>query len=66
MARVVDLRELDWGVDDALVGDRALVGAEVKAAQFGGPEMKPFVDKTMQDGTAEFRAAVKKAGLTAQ
>lgn len=37
-----------------------------QAALLGGPEMKPFVDKAMKEGTTEFTAAVKKAGLTAQ
>ncbi len=42
------------------------ISAFNKAAQFGGPEMKPFVDKALKQGTTEFTAAVKKAGLAAQ
>jgi len=37
-----------------------------QAALLGGPEMKPFVDKALKDGSSEFIAAVKKTGKAAQ
>ncbi len=37
-----------------------------KAAQLGGSEMKPFVDKAMKDGSSEFTAAVKETGKATQ
>lgn len=52
-------RGLSWKDKRGRASDALLAFAQ--ASHLGGAEIQPFVDKARQDGSSEFKAAVKKA-----